>query len=76
MNDIELLFGILSSVKVIYENLDWTILPVDTIWSGSKVWKKKLFHESPVGSYWVQLNLSVSLNFAAQNIVAVNIIKD
>ena len=40
------------------------------------MWKKKLFHESLVGSYWIQLNLSVSLNFVAQHIVAVNIIKD
>ena len=31
MNDIGLSFGILSLVKVIYKNLDLTILPVDTI---------------------------------------------
>jgi hypothetical protein len=37
---------------------------------------KKLFCESPVDFYWVQLNLSASLNFAAQHAVAVYIIKD
>ena len=30
MNDVGLSFGMLSSVKLLYENLDWTILLVDT----------------------------------------------
>ena len=43
MNDFNLSFGMLSSVKEIYEYIDWECLPVDLTMQGSKTWKTKSF---------------------------------
>ena len=45
MSYISLSFRVLSSVKEIYEHIDWEHLPVNSTIQGSKVWKKKLFYD-------------------------------
>jgi len=61
VNNVGVSFGMLSSVKSIYEEIDWTILPVDSIKQGIKAWKTKLFQDSLEGYYWVQVDLKDSL---------------
>ena len=61
MNDISGSFGMLCSVKEIYEHIDWECLPVDSTIQGSKTWKTKLFRELGEGFYWVQVDLRDSL---------------
>ena len=43
VNDIGISFGMLSSVKGIYDKIDWIVLPVDNTKQGSTAWKMKLF---------------------------------
>ena len=76
MNNAGMSFGMLTSVKAIYEKLDWSFLPVDSTKQGSKVWMIKLFRECPVGFYWVQVDLKQSINIAADHVVAVQIVQD
>ena len=75
MNNAGASFGMLSSIKSIYENIDWSILPVDSTYQGSGFWETKLFRDSPEEFYWVQLDLKKSLPIAAKHVCVVHILK-
>ena len=69
-------FGMLCSVKSFYQQIAWSVLPVDTSLRGSKKWKTKLFRDTPLGYYWVQLNLKGSTLMPAEHVCAFHIFKD
>ena len=75
-NNTGISFGMLCTVKAFYEQIAWQVLPVDTSRLGSKKWKTKLFRDTPVGYYWVQLNLKGSTLVPAEHVCAVHIFKD
>ena len=58
------------------ENIAWSVLPADSSWQGSSKWKTKLFRDTPLGYYWVQLNLKGSTLIPAEHVCAVHIFKD
>ena len=43
LNNAGVSFGILSSVQLINDNVEWSILPIKSSHQGSSKWKTKLF---------------------------------
>ena len=76
VNDVGISFGMLCSVKGIYNKINWIVLPVDNTKQGSTAWKTKLFWDSSEGFYWVQIDLKESLLFAAKYVISIHIFKD
>ena len=76
LNNIGVLFAMISSVEIVCELIDWEFLPVESTKRGSILWKSKLFRELDAGFYWVQLDLRDSVQFAAEHVIAVHIMKD
>ena len=76
MNNIGLSFAMLSSIKKIYDLIDWEYLPIDSTIQRSKIWKIKLFHELSVGYYWVQVDLRDCIKFTAEHVIMDHILTD
>ena len=76
MSNIGLSFGILSSVKEIYEHADWECLPANLAIQHSKIWKKKLFRDLGEGYYQAQVDLRDSLQQVVEDVIIVYIIID
>ena len=66
----------LCSVQLVYDNISWSVLPVDSSLQGSSRWKTKLFRDVPLGYYWVQLDLTGSTLFPVEHVYAVHIFSD
>ena len=75
-NNIGISFGMLCSVPSVYNNISWSVLPVDSSLQGSSRWKTKLFRDVPLGHYWVQLDLTGSTLIPAEHVCAVHIFSD
>ena len=61
ISDISLSFGTLSLVKEIYEYINQKYLNANLIIQGSKIWKKKLFHDLGESYYKAKVDLRDSL---------------
>ena len=76
MNNSAVSFEMLSSVKSIYNNVDSSVLPVDSSHQVRNKWKTKLLRDSAVGCYWVQLDLKGHIGIRAEHACAVNTFRD